>query len=514
MSLRATRIIPVLVVCIARLTAASAVEPDSAPPAPASEGPQPAAASSSDTDECVLPRTKGRHVDETRLAEPEVFRCLLKAAENPDDGDAVEWAQMLLWEGQVQFGSSGPTVGGLFPRSESRLKKYIDVGVRRGSHYSILAKAAYLQDIDPAASTELYKRVALKDDCRGQIMLAWMYQQGIGTEINEAVAYFWARLARRRDFNPFMTWQEYKDNRTGSRPVPYFEQRAAAILRGTPNIKWEQKHYCRDLYPIVDLPRLEGAPFAEEVHDLLLEWRVGQDAPEALTRFAGRQFGVVKGNEPAAPPKRKPEPDSTTFVRWQPIKSKFAPAASRPKSFETLYEELSKSVYVIVAAPSTADLRARRNLAQGSAVAIDPATLITNCHIVRGRPMVYVVGSDGPVQLKLVAARVSADTCVLGADTERFSSVVRVRSFASLKVGEPVLAIGSPHGFASTLSTGIISQLRRDDKQRLVQTTAPISGGSSGGGLFDQHGNLVGITTFSIRDAESLHFAIAIDEYL
>jgi S1-C subfamily serine protease len=47
-----------------------------------------------------------------------------------------------------------------------------------------------------------------------------------------------------------------------------------------------------------------------------------------------------------------------------------------------------------------------------------------------------------------------------------------------------------------------------------VQTTAAISGGSSGGGLFDEKGNLIGITTFRIRDAESLNFAISIDEYL
>ena len=50
--------------------------------------------------------------------------------------------------------------------------------------------------------------------------------------------------------------------------------------------------------------------------------------------------------------------------------------------------------------------------------------------------------------------------------------------------------------------------------QKLVQTTAAISGGSSGGGLFDAKGNLIGITTFKIRDAESLNFAISIDEYL
>jgi len=103
---------------------------------------------------------------------------------------------------------------------------------------------------------------------------------------------------------------------------------------------------------------------------------------------------------------------------------------------------------------------------------------------------------------------------VLVAETDQFSPVQHIRSFDSLQIGEPVITIGSPGGFSNTLSNGIISQLRLLDGQKLVQTTAAISGGSSGGGLFDAKGNLIGITTFKIRDAESLNFAISIDEYL
>ncbi|HEX5043108.1 MAG TPA: S1C family serine protease [Candidatus Polarisedimenticolaceae bacterium] len=160
------------------------------------------------------------------------------------------------------------------------------------------------------------------------------------------------------------------------------------------------------------------------------------------------------------------------------------------------------------------DIRARKNLAQGSAVAVDFRTLVTNCHIVEGRPMVYLATKNGLTPLRVSAARPSADTCVLSVDQDQLVPVPRVRSFESLRVGETVMAIGSPHGFTNTLSTGIVSQLRRLDKRRLIQTTAAISGGSSGGGLFDDRGNLLGITTFSIRDAEGLNFAIAIDEYM
>jgi len=125
-----------------------------------------------------------------------------------------------------------------------------------------------------------------------------------------------------------------------------------------------------------------------------------------------------------------------------------------------------------------------------------------------------VATSSGLSPLKVASARFGSDTCVLVAETDQFSPVQHIRSFDSLQIGEPVITIGSPGGFSNTLSNGIISQLRLLDGQKLVQTTAAISGGSSGGGLFDAKGNLIGITTFKIRDAESLNFAISIDEYL
>ena len=64
------------------------------------------------------------------------------------------------------------------------------------------------------------------------------------------------------------------------------------------------------------------------------------------------------------------------------------------------------------------------------------------------------------------------------------------------------------HAFRDTeLGYGVITQ-------RLIQTTAPISPGSSGGGLFDESGNLIGITTFMVSEGQSLNFAIATEDYL
>jgi TonB family protein len=79
-----------------------------------------------------------------------------------------------------------------------------------------------------------------------------------------------------------------------------------------------------------------------------------------------------------------------------------------------------------------------------------------------------------------------------------------------LKVGQRVYAIGGPQGFELTLSEGLISGLRRSENgfSQLIQTTAAISPGSSGGGLFDQDGRLVGITTFLLEESQNLNFAL------
>ncbi|MDD3445797.1 MAG: trypsin-like peptidase domain-containing protein, partial [Zavarzinia sp.] len=69
-------------------------------------------------------------------------------------------------------------------------------------------------------------------------------------------------------------------------------------------------------------------------------------------------------------------------------------------------------------------------------------------------------------------------------------------------------------GLDLTLGEGLVSSKRRHEGQQYVQTSAPISPGSSGGGLFDNRGNLIGITTFMLRDTQNLNFAIAAEEFL
>jgi len=77
-------------------------------------------------------------------------------------------------------------------------------------------------------------------------------------------------------------------------------------------------------------------------------------------------------------------------------------------------------------------------------------------------------------------------------------------------VGDKVYAVGAPYGLELSLSEGLVSQLRGGPPP-LIQTTAAISVGSSGGGLFNELGELVGLTTFYLKGAQGLNFALPVE---
>jgi S1-C subfamily serine protease len=113
----------------------------------------------------------------------------------------------------------------------------------------------------------------------------------------------------------------------------------------------------------------------------------------------------------------------------------------------------------------------------------------------------------------LVGRNEKWDRCVLAIKESRLDPIKGIRGFDDLIVGEKVYTVGAPIGLERTLGEGIISGLRKLEAHKLIQTSAQISSGSSGGGLFDARGNLLGITTFLLRGAQNLNFAIAAEQY-
>jgi len=84
---------------------------------------------------------------------------------------------------------------------------------------------------------------------------------------------------------------------------------------------------------------------------------------------------------------------------------------------------------------------------------------------------------------------------------------VQIRKAANLKVGDPVYAVGAPPGVQLYLSKGVVGKLRGEPPP-IIQSTAPIFPGSSGGGLFDAEGRLVGLTTAKLKDGQNHYIAV------
>lgn len=204
-------------------------------------------------------------------------------------------------------------------------------------------------------------------------------------------------------------------------------------------------------------------------------------------------------------------PPSGGWPEWKASPTA-APAAAQGAALEgnALFKKLSPSVFVLEAARG-------EGTAQGSAVAVSTTELLTNCHVVQGALKLTLKQGKQQWPARVVRADPKTDRCTLSAEGAKLQPIAGVRGYESLEVGEPAYTLGSPVGLELTLSNGIVSGRRDEEGRHYVQTTAPISPGSSGGGLFDARGNLIGITTLVLVGREhlnqSLNFAIPADSY-
>ena len=124
-----------------------------------------------------------------------------------------------------------------------------------------------------------------------------------------------------------------------------------------------------------------------------------------------------------------------------------------------------------------------------------------------------LANATATLRAEVVSADRATDRCFLRVLDGDLAPVPGLRDYASLAVGEAVFTIGSPKGLVNTLGHGLLSGLRRSEDAEYIQITAPVSEGSSGGGLFDDRGNLIGVTTFTMRNSQNLNFAIAASQF-
>lgn len=167
-----------------------------------------------------------------------------------------------------------------------------------------------------------------------------------------------------------------------------------------------------------------------------------------------------------------------------------------------LFKLLSPSVFTVEAIAKDGSV-----IAFGSGVAMASSKIVTNVHVIdQGDSWRVKQGAKKWAATVKYADR-EHDLCELEVNGLQVRGIP-VRGSSTLEVGERVFAIGSPEGLEVTLSDGLVSGIRDFDHNRVIQTTAAISKGSSGGGLFDSRGRLVGITAFLVKEGQNLNFAL------
>jgi S1-C subfamily serine protease len=152
-------------------------------------------------------------------------------------------------------------------------------------------------------------------------------------------------------------------------------------------------------------------------------------------------------------------------------------------------------------APSVANLRSRRGGGSGVVITRD-GFIVTSAHVVERTRRVTASFVDGSeVEAEVMGADPLSDLAVLRAASDELHPAMLGDS-STLRVGQLVVAIGNPHGFAGSVTAGVVSALGRSLPTRagrivdnVIQTDAALNPGNSGGALADGHARVVGINT-------------------
>lgn len=171
-----------------------------------------------------------------------------------------------------------------------------------------------------------------------------------------------------------------------------------------------------------------------------------------------------------------------------------------------------------IGAPQSGAAQVAISLGSGSVIHPD-GFILTNSHVVQNMLRGAVQFSNGKVYpYRIVARFPSDDIAILKVDPEEPLPVLPLGRSDDLMLGEPTLVLGTPGGLNHSASTGIVSGLNRAAFSSngaaltwLVQTSAAVSGGSSGGPMINAYGAQIGVIAAKKDDAENVGFAIVID---
>src|ERR1700722_453452 len=168
---------------------------------------------------------------------------------------------------------------------------------------------------------------------------------------------------------------------------------------------------------------------------------------------------------------------------------------------ERLYKLDAESVFLLYAQSSNGSF-----VAQGSGFLISGQIIVTNAHVANVCKIFLVLG---PAKIPTVLESIDNfhDIAFLKSSIELTAKALAFSSTTPTP-GEKIFVIGNPEGLEKTISEGLISGIRNLDGRELLQLTAAISHGSSGGPVLDAQGNVVGIAVGSLQEGQNLNFAV------
>ena len=356
-----------------------------------------------------------------------------------------------------------------------------------------------------------YRKAAEQGNASGQIALGFAYGGGKGVAKNQREAVRWHRKAveQAHYFLQQMLGDAYWDGKgvekDRSEAVRIFrmaaEQGNARAQTNLGYAYWKGEGVItdkREAYIWWSIAKVEGNETAtNNLNNKNWSDYLSRSEIRAANKEAARRMEVIENYE-------------AETVEKPSIRENIALA--KPSDGVSIAEKVFENAWRSVVIVTTDD-------GQGSGVIIRPNVVATNCHVVDDGGEIIVYKSDNrradtdtPFAATIRRANAKDDFCLLEVDG-LWGVSATVRRYDTLKVGEAVYGLGAPKGLDLSLSDGLVSQLREVRGTRFIQTNAAISPGSSGGGLFDSEGNLVGIMTLKIADesVEGLGFAIAAD---
>ncbi len=149
-------------------------------------------------------------------------------------------------------------------------------------------------------------------------------------------------------------------------------------------------------------------------------------------------------------------------------------------------------------------------LSLGSGFFVRDGEVASNLHVVEGAARGYakIIGQKAKYDIEgITAVDPERDLVVLKISGARAGALALGNS-ESIQVGETVYAVGNPQGLEGTFSQGIVSSIREVGTDKLLQITAPISPGSSGGPVLNGKGEVIGVSVATFRGGQNLNFAI------